>query len=180
MPNISAYVYMHGQHDYNKMSLMPMGCAALKHIEPEPKNHRISMQWTASFREHYQCFQIWIKETWIVWIVDTIFFKHQNTSVHEVTKAGATVVAAQQLTNILQNEVPNNISKMTKQQLNRLVGIIMEAAHKTMMYKQQQEAEVYLKANQKIHHKQGWEKKNQHHQWRKKKSAKCRCKKTPG
>ena len=32
---ISAYAYMNGQHDFNKMPLVPMGCAVLLHNKPD-------------------------------------------------------------------------------------------------------------------------------------------------
>ena len=35
IPIISAYAYMNGQHDFNKMPLAPMGCTVLLHNKPD-------------------------------------------------------------------------------------------------------------------------------------------------
>ena len=36
-PKLSAYAYMFGQHNYNKMPLAPMGCAVMAHNKPHTR-----------------------------------------------------------------------------------------------------------------------------------------------
>ena len=36
-PTVSAYAYIYGQHDYNKMPMTPIGCAALIHLKPNTR-----------------------------------------------------------------------------------------------------------------------------------------------
>jgi hypothetical protein len=35
VPKILAYTHMHGQHDYMKHPLAPLGCAVMVHIKPK-------------------------------------------------------------------------------------------------------------------------------------------------
>ena len=69
-PKISAYAYMYGQHDFNKMPLAPMGCAVLIHNKQAVKktwdDHANKRYYTETSREHYQCYKIWNKLTQVL------------------------------------------------------------------------------------------------------------------
>ena len=67
MQKISADAYMYGQHNNNKMPLVPMGCAVAVHNKPETRqtwdDHVIDRYCIKTSREHYQCYKIWVKNT---------------------------------------------------------------------------------------------------------------------
>ena len=56
-PTVSSYAYMYGQHNYNNMSLAPMGYAALIHIKPATKkawdSNATNGYYLGTSREHY-------------------------------------------------------------------------------------------------------------------------------
>ena len=66
-PKISAYEYMYGQHDFNKMPLAPMVCAVLIHHKPAAEktwnDHTSKGYYTETSREHYKCDKLWTKKT---------------------------------------------------------------------------------------------------------------------
>ena len=100
---------MHGQYDFNKMPLEPMGCAVLMHnklgIKKSWDNHAIDGFYIATSNEHYRCFNIWVKDTSSNRVSDTMFFNHQNRTMIGITKADAIVAVTWQLTRALQNEI---------------------------------------------------------------------------
>ena len=55
-PTISAYAYMYGQHNYNKIPLTSMGCAVMAH-KPNTRitwdYHAINGYYIETSREHY-------------------------------------------------------------------------------------------------------------------------------
>ncbi len=64
---ISTWQYVHGNFDYNKMPLAPMGCAAQIHQSSERRAswaaNAIDGWYLQMSPEHYQCFLIHVKQT---------------------------------------------------------------------------------------------------------------------
>ncbi len=79
-PTVSAYQYVHGNFDYNKMPLAPMGCVVQLY---ENNNRRGTWAdnstdgwYLRTSNEHYRCHIIYVKKTRSKRTSDTVFFKH--------------------------------------------------------------------------------------------------------
>ena len=108
---ISIYTSMHGQHDYNKMSLALMEWDVLLHNKPDIRktwdNHAVDSFYIPSSQEHYRCFKMWVKNTKSIRVSDTVFFKHQYMTMPKVRKAN--VVVTNHSIKVLQGYIPTNI-----------------------------------------------------------------------
>ena len=66
-PTVSAYQYIHGAFDYNKMPLAPMGCAVQIHKRSEKRGSwafsSIDGWHLHTSPEHYRCHVIYVKKT---------------------------------------------------------------------------------------------------------------------
>jgi hypothetical protein len=76
---ILAYAHIHGQHDYMRKPIAPLGCAVQAHVKPD-----IFQMWDAHLEagfnivtsmEHYCCFKVYIIKTRATRISDTFFFQ---------------------------------------------------------------------------------------------------------
>jgi hypothetical protein len=101
-PNISAYAYHHGNFDYNRMPLAPMGCAVQFHIKPSKRTtfgeHSSDGWYLKTSDEHYRTHVVLVKATKAKRLTDTVFFKHKYITQPTVTKADAIVNAYRKLT----------------------------------------------------------------------------------
>ncbi len=83
VPTVSAYQYVHGNFDYNKMPLAPLGCAVQLHQsninQASWAENSINGWYLQTSLEHYQCHVIYVKQTKSERVSDTVFFK-TNTS----------------------------------------------------------------------------------------------------
>ncbi len=109
-PTVSAYAHVHGPHDYMKKPFAPLGCAIQAHVEPEDR--RTWDTWSdASFRistlKHHRCNWVYITKIWATQICDTVFFKRQYITNPTVSPEYHMVAVAQQLTIMLQANIPN-------------------------------------------------------------------------
>ena len=100
-PNVSAYAYHHGNFDYNRMPLAPMGCAVQFHIKPNRRKtfgeHSSDGWYLRTSPEHYRAHWVFVKATKAKRITDTVFFKHKYITQPTVTKADAIVNAYRKL-----------------------------------------------------------------------------------
>ena len=66
-PAVSAYEYVNGKLDYNRMPLAPMGCAAQVHVSPNRRltwaEHSLDGWYLKTSEEHYRCHVVFIKKT---------------------------------------------------------------------------------------------------------------------
>ena len=66
-PTMSAYAYIYGQQNYNKMPMAPMGCTALIHIKPDTRitwdSNATDGYYLGTLHRHYHCYKLWIKQT---------------------------------------------------------------------------------------------------------------------
>ena len=119
---VSAYTYMYGQHNYNKMPLALMGCAALIHVKPDIRktwdSNAIDGYHLGKLQEHYRCFKVWVKQTQSIQVMDTAYFKHQNITMPTQTKADAMMAAAQTLLKVLTQEADSNIIQHDNRKIN--------------------------------------------------------------
>ena len=74
-PTVLAYAYMNGQHDYNKIPMVPIGFAALIHLKPDIRktwdSNATEGFYLGTLQEHYQCYKVWINKheahKWRTW-----------------------------------------------------------------------------------------------------------------
>ncbi len=90
-PTVLAYQYVHGNFDYNKIPLAPMGCAVQLY---ESINRRrtwadnLTYRWyLGTSNKHYRCHIIYIKKTRSERISDKVFFKHRYITQPTLTQA---------------------------------------------------------------------------------------------
>jgi hypothetical protein len=88
-PKISAYKFVHGKFEYNKMPLAPMGCAVQVHEHPQKQRtwaeHSVDGWYLQMSHEHYCCHVVFIKKTRSERVLDTVVFKHCYLTAPEVT-----------------------------------------------------------------------------------------------
>ena len=101
-PNVSAWAYHHGNFDYNRMPIAPMGCAVQFHIKPSRRKtfceHSEDGFYLRTSPEHYRTHVIFVKKTRAKRLADTVFFKHKYITQPTVTPADAIVNAYTKLT----------------------------------------------------------------------------------
>ena len=77
-PNVSAYAYHHGNFDYNRMPLAPMGCTVQFHIKPNRRKswgeHSSNGWYLKTSPDHYRCHIIFAKATQAKQISNTVYF----------------------------------------------------------------------------------------------------------
>ena len=66
-PTVSAYQYVRGAFDYNKMPLAPMGCAVQIYESKERRGtwaeHTTDGWYLETSKEHYRCHKVHVKRT---------------------------------------------------------------------------------------------------------------------
>jgi hypothetical protein len=79
VPTILAWQYVHGNFDYNKIPLAPLGCAVQLYQSSEKQAswaaNTIDGWYLQTLPEHYQCHIIYVKQTKSKRVSDTVFFK---------------------------------------------------------------------------------------------------------
>ena len=79
VPTILVWQYVHGNFDYNKMPLAPMGCAVQLFQSSEKRTswgaNAIDGWYLQTSPEHYQCHMIYVKKTKSKRVSDTVYFK---------------------------------------------------------------------------------------------------------
>jgi hypothetical protein len=96
-PTVSAWQYVHGRFDYNKMSLALMGCAQ----QGTWASNTIDGWYLQTSPEHYQCHRFYVKETKSEKISDTVFIKHRYLTQPTVTPVDTIIKALGDLTQAL-------------------------------------------------------------------------------
>jgi hypothetical protein len=165
---ISAFVHVHGHHNYMKKPFAPLGCAIQARVKPEDRrtwdtrsDNRFSL---GTSMQHHRCFRVYITKTRATRISDTVFFKHQYITNPTVSPESHIVVAAQQLATALQGSIPsgNETAEALKKFSNLFTKI---AAAKSEAKKQRHNATEYPQHQQHAkqltlqgwkHHSQGW------------------------
>jgi hypothetical protein len=107
-PTVSAYQYVHGNFDYNKMPLAPLGCAVQLFKSRDQQGtwaeHATNGWYIGTSTEHYQCHRIYVKKTRSERISDTVFFKHKYITQPTLTPADTIVKAINDLTHALKGK----------------------------------------------------------------------------
>ena len=104
-PTVSAYQYVHGPFDYNKMPLAPMGCAVQLHERSERRGswamNAVDGWYLRTSDEHYRCHVIYVKHSRSERISDTVHFKHKHITIPTVTPEDTIVKCMNDLTQAL-------------------------------------------------------------------------------
>jgi hypothetical protein len=148
-PNILTYAYHHGNFDYNRMPLAPMGCAVQFHIKPNRRKswgeHASDGWYIKTSPDHYRCHWIFVKATRAKQISDTVFFKHKYITQPTMTTANLTIKAIHDLTNAIKgNKDPRNdaqskaITKLANALKPRNIFPIQQASERQPRVQQEQ------------------------------------------
>ena len=104
-PTVSAYQYVCGNFDYNKMPLASMGCAVQLHESSERRGtwaeNTTDGWYIQTSPEHYCCHKIHVKKTNSKRVSDTVFFKHKYIMQPTLTLADILTKAIDDLTHTL-------------------------------------------------------------------------------
>jgi hypothetical protein len=101
-PTVSAYMYAHGNHDFNAHPLAPLGCSVQLFETPEVRKwwdaHSVNGWYLGTSFKHYCNSKVYCKKTGAERILDTVWFKHKYLTIPSLTAADHIVNAAAKLT----------------------------------------------------------------------------------
>jgi len=124
-PNVSAYAYLWGQHNFNANPFAPLGCKVEAHIKPSVREtwaaHTASGYYIGNAWEHYRCHEVYITNTKHSRICETVFFKHKYLTMPRFTPADALIKAADNLVDTINGNMPKN--KVTSDAVEQLMEI---------------------------------------------------------
>ena len=126
-PRISAHAHLHGQHDFNRHPLAPLGIEVHSYVPPD-KRRTWSIKskkgyYIGTSDEHYRYFHAYIPETGGIQGSETMHFKHKYITMPSVTSADAVVQAAKELVDALKNKLPPPLAQPSDAQLKSLSDI---------------------------------------------------------
>ncbi len=131
-PTVSAYQYVHGNFDYNKMPLAPIGCAVQLHESSERQGtwaENTTDGWfIQTSPKHYCCHKIHVKKTNSKRVSDTVFFKHKNITQPTLTSADILTKAIDNLAHALKGR-RNTKGIMELEALQKLDKLLNQAPH---------------------------------------------------
>jgi len=108
VPTISAWQYVHGNFDYNKMPLAPMGFAVQLFQNSEKRTswgaNAIDGWYFQTFPEHYRCRVVYVKQTKSKRVSDTVFFKTKYITQPTLKPADVITKALNDLTQALKGK----------------------------------------------------------------------------
>ena len=127
-PKVSAYAYLHGQHDFNRHPFAPLGIQVHSYVQPDKrrtwevkskKGHYIGTS-----LEHYRYYFAHISDTGGIQGSETMYFKHKYITMPTVTPADAIVQAARTLIDALKAKVPPPLAQSGADQIKQLHAIL--------------------------------------------------------
>jgi hypothetical protein len=81
LPSVSAYAYLYGQHNYDKLPFAPLGCKVEAHMMPSTRDtwaeHTASGYYVGCSHEHYRCHKVYVTSSRSIRVCQTVFFKHK-------------------------------------------------------------------------------------------------------
>ena len=108
-PNVSAYAHHHGQFNYDRMPLAPMGCAVQFHEKPNRRRtfgeHAADGWYVRTSPEHYRCHIVLVRKTRHLRITDTVYFKHKYLTQPTLTTTDRLMKVILDLTRVISNKV---------------------------------------------------------------------------
>jgi hypothetical protein len=132
-PNVSAYAYLWGQHNFNANPLLPLGCKIEAHVQTAVREswaaHTASGYYIGNAWEHYGCHDVYISDTKHLHICETVFFKHKYLTMPSITQVDALIKAADNLVGTISGLMPQN--NVTADAVEQLIEIYKIQAKKT-------------------------------------------------
>ncbi len=121
-PNVSAYAYLWGQHNFNANPFAPLGCKVEAHVKPAVCKtwaaHTASGYYIGNAWDHYRCHEIYITDTKHLRICKTVFFKHKYLTMPSFTPVDALIKAVDNLVDTINGIMPkNNVTSGAVEQL---------------------------------------------------------------
>ncbi len=118
---------MHGEFDYNKMPLAPLGCAAQIHESPNRRKtwnvHSLNGWYLGTSDKHYRCYTIYCTKTRSERISDTVFFQHKYLTQPVVTPVDTMIKAMSNLRSALRKQA-NTVGTAEMEVLKQLDAIL--------------------------------------------------------
>ncbi len=118
---------MHGEFDYNKMPLAPLGCAAQIHESPNRQKtwnvHSLNGWYLGTSDKHYWCYTIYCAKTRSKRISDTVFFQHKYLTQPVVTPVDTMIKAMSDLRSALRKQA-NTVGTAEMEVLKQLDTIL--------------------------------------------------------
>lgn len=120
-PTISAYNYVYGVHDYNKMPIAPLGCKTQCFVDPDNRRlfgaHSVDSHYLGHSSDHYQVARVLVTETNLERLTDTIVYFHKRITSPRVSMADAVTVAAAGLAGAIKDNLKENLAELDLKEL---------------------------------------------------------------
>ena len=131
LPTVSAYAYLHGQHNYDRHPFAPLGCKVEAHVMPSNREtwaeHTVSGYYIGCSHEHYRCHQVYVTSTRHIRVFQTVFFKHKYLTQPTFTSHDALIRAADKLADAISGTIPKNST--TENGIKSLLDIFKQQAN---------------------------------------------------
>ena len=126
-PKICAHAHLHGQHDFNRHPLAPLGIEVHSYVPPDKrKTWEVKSKkgyYFGTSMEHYRYYMAYIPETGGIQGSETMFFKHKYITMPALTSADAIVQAAKELIDALKNKMPPPLTQPSTAQIKTISDI---------------------------------------------------------
>lgn len=107
-PKLSAYAYLCGPFDYNKMPLAPLGCKVQAHEKADQRGswafHSVDGWYLGTSNEHYRTHICHVKDTRSDRLCDTVNFQHKSITNPTLSQADKLMHAISHCSKILQDQ----------------------------------------------------------------------------
>ena len=124
-PKLSAYAYMCGPFDYNRMPLAPMGCKVQIHEKPSKRGtwdfHSVDGWYLFTSKEHYRTHNCHVKKTRCERLSDTVDFLHKSITNPTKTFADKIMVAISHISDLIEGNGKAEKAEEAVRKLERLV-----------------------------------------------------------
>jgi hypothetical protein len=111
-PNLSAHAQVYGNYDFNRTPIAPPGIHVLVHHKPSVRcswaPHAIDGWYIGPALESYHCYRVWIWETQMERVCDTLTWFPTKVKLPTVTNSDLILTGIQDIINALTNPLPDN------------------------------------------------------------------------
>ncbi len=111
-PNLSAWAQLHGQLDFNHTPIVPPGMQVLVHEKPNAQctwaPHGLASWYLGPVLRLYQCYTVWITETWAQWICDMLTWLPTKAPMSMASSIDLLLAGITDVTTTLQSPLANS------------------------------------------------------------------------
>ena len=133
IPTVSAHAHLHGNFDYNRVPLSPLGCVIQIHEDADKRRswapHTVDGWYLGTSPDHYRSHVIHVKRTRSERVSKTVFFKHKYLTNPTVSHADRVIAAAKSLYSAI-GKTKRGMSDSTMQALQSLIRIFVDTAER--------------------------------------------------